>query len=435
MLKFTPLLLFIACTGADPIDEPTEPPDPVDTGDEPGGDDAAWHCIDRAWTATADGPDAWTVATEHYDLRWEGTQEEAEEAAKILEMAWLGMDEYWQANPGSSELLKVRFFADETAWADAILADGSDVPIGAGGYYWPPTKTAFFYRQPTIYYNHTLMIHEVVHQFHDLTGNPNNDLPSWYVEGLAEYLGRHDWDGRCGRLGRLPLVSRDDIADKALARWGSTSLSEVLDSSGPADRPLAWAFVRYMEAKHGEGWTKAREGADQALGPINDLFREELGDPDAYTRDFSGWLAAEQEIFEPVYLEWIHRRPDEVIGFAEGVSTIAPANDPTGTFAARMHWDSGYAGVLTGFTDSQNWTALFVTREGAVSSFVVTYNAVAWDGVSEVGAVADGASLRWDGTALSVGSARVPWDEPHTLNGGMAAYDAEVRFAEITVED
>ena len=50
-----------------------------------------------------------------------------------------------------------------------------------------------------------LLLHELVHQWQDAV-ETNGGLPVWYVEGLAEGLSRHHWDGACLQLRVRPLL-------------------------------------------------------------------------------------------------------------------------------------------------------------------------------------------------------------------------------------
>ena len=76
-----------------------------------------------------------------------------------------------------------------------LLAAGVQPPA-AGGYYHPSGRTAYAWRQPTIYFTRCLILHEATHQFHYLARTSNSvSLAFWYAEGLAEFLSRHYWDG------------------------------------------------------------------------------------------------------------------------------------------------------------------------------------------------------------------------------------------------
>lgn len=423
-------LLLVGCGAPDP-----ENREDRETAEDTGISDETsdWHCIDGSWSAESLGDARWRVTTKHYRLTWDGTAEEAEDAARILEMAWLGMRAYWDNTPDPAERLDIGVFADESTWAAALTADGIDVPWGAGGYYWPGNTTAYLHRQPTTYYTQTLLIHEAAHQFHDLATAGLSDLPSWYVEGIAESLGRHDWDGECGRIGRLPVVSRDDIAERALLELDTLDIDALVRSTGAQSRPLSYALVRYLEQTeaHAEAWRRVRSATDAGQEVLDDVFRAELGDPSSLAPGLEAWLATDQEALQPIYLEWLHRRPDLVVGWAPDVSSIAPALPAPESVAFRATWTQGYAGLVSGYSDTENWTALLIRRDGEVSSFVVTGGAVEWTSMGQATLAAGSTAVMWDGAALTVDGAEFPWSEPHPLNGGLALYASEVSFDEL----
>ena len=62
--------------------------------------------------------------------------------------------------------------------------------------------------QPTAYYRRHLLLHEGTHGFmNTLLGTCG---PGWYMEGVAELLGTHRWDGKQLTLGVMP-TSREDV--------------------------------------------------------------------------------------------------------------------------------------------------------------------------------------------------------------------------------
>jgi len=145
----------------------------------------------------AAAPEPIRVETEHYALLAETDRAEAEELGRVLEAAWPQLEAFFGAAPDldGDERLPVRFFATKESFAAGLRADGI-APPASGGYYHPPNRTAWLWRQPTIYNTRCLLLHEVTHQFHFLARTGNRSLPqNWYVEGLAEHLGRHEWDG------------------------------------------------------------------------------------------------------------------------------------------------------------------------------------------------------------------------------------------------
>ena len=76
----------------------------------------------------------------------------------------------------------------------------------------------FFMEQPSPYYRRHLMLHEGTHWFmYKLFGGGG---PTWYMEGMAELLGTHTWDGKVLKLGAMPARS-DDVP-----YWGRVRMIE-----------------------------------------------------------------------------------------------------------------------------------------------------------------------------------------------------------------
>ena len=88
------------------------------------------------------------------------------------------------------------------------------LPPFAHGFSWG--TVLWMYEQPSEYYRRHLLLHEGTHGFmNSLLGNCG---PTWYMEGMAEYLATHRWhDGRL-RLGYLPQ-SREEVP-----HWGRIRL-------------------------------------------------------------------------------------------------------------------------------------------------------------------------------------------------------------------
>lgn len=95
--------------------------------------------------------------------------------------------------------------------------------------------------QPSDYYRRHLMLHEGTHAFMQaILGGAG---PPWYMEGMAELLGTHEWrDGKL-RLGVMP-ASREDVP-----MWGRVKLirdAAAANQAWPLERVLAVDNVRGM---------------------------------------------------------------------------------------------------------------------------------------------------------------------------------------------
>ena len=146
------------------------------------------------------------IVSEHYVLHSDGPEDEAREFSRVLEEAWPQMLAFFGTPPklAKDERFRVRFFETVAEMQSAIVAGGGVAP-DAGGYYCPVARTSYAFRQPTRWYTRTLLIHEVVHQFH-LRGaatQTRGPPPAWWTEGIAEHVSHHTWDGTTLRLGFL----------------------------------------------------------------------------------------------------------------------------------------------------------------------------------------------------------------------------------------
>ncbi len=71
-------------------------------------------------------------------------------------------------------------------------------------------------RQKTDYYQRHLLLHEATHSF--MSTVLGSCGPGWYMEGMAELCGTHDWDGESLRLAVMP-PAREAVPD-----WGRIRL-------------------------------------------------------------------------------------------------------------------------------------------------------------------------------------------------------------------
>src|SRR5204862_5986000 len=128
----------------------------------------------------------------------------------------------------------------------AIRKAGGTPPGIAGGYYDPVSKTAYAWRQPTIWWTRGLLIHECAHQFHQLgRATAKTGMPVWYVEGVADHLAHHTWDGEHLRLGVVPMLSLEDWPTPAqnTVKSGGFHLEDIVENKAALDRPISMHLV------------------------------------------------------------------------------------------------------------------------------------------------------------------------------------------------
>lgn len=311
-------------------------------------------------------PDLVTVESTHYRISAETSSTDAEEMGRVLEAAWPLFAGFFDAEPELEDdaKLEVFFGATQQTFFARLKADGI-VPPKAGGYYSPKTRVAYLWRQPTIYNTRCLLIHEATHQFHYRSKTRNRSVPTtWYVEGLAEYLGRHHWDGENLAIGELPLLSLSDYSQKALASLdaGEVTLAEVVAGQA-GDRPLFFAIVRFLltasDGKYVKSFRRLSGKLDRG-GASPKLFGQTVGSPKRLEGKFHAWLATEQEPWRQIYNEWEGIGPGRVAGTAGGsiVSTCA-VKAPVTKIAADLEvpaTSNWIAGVLLHHTNGNDYT-------------------------------------------------------------------------------
>jgi hypothetical protein len=430
------------------------PPDAFrDDGGEPaadaGGDagrEPSPDCFDGPVAMREEGSRV-IATTAHYQLEAEADVARASDWARLLEAAFTQQTLMFEGAPEPARLpLRVKVFRDAAAFRAGLSADGIASVGEAGGYYEPSNETAYLYVQPTRYYTQVLLVHEAVHQIHDLTRTASS-LPFWYIEGIAEALSRHDWDGRCAHLAARPLLSQEDTpldAQTELAS-GGPSLTEVVSGAVVPSRPLAQMVFRYLMRADGGPLAPAfldfRRAVDRGTA-APDAFVSSFGAPTAQESAWRDFVAADQEPMAVVFVEWTHVDATRVIGRSPAVFSIARVKEPISRFELAFDAPEGTGwsgGVLLGYQDAGRWEALVVRSDGRLARFDVNGTAF-WNDVGAAPAAIDGGwrfevaytpgrvETRINGTPLSFATTLPPVSGPAIDSG-------EIRFTDIRWEE
>ncbi len=385
--------------------------------------------------------------TEHYVLDLALDEEEATELARLAETAWAAFGSYFPGDidDGGGQL-EAFVDATEAAWADRIAADGLGVPWGAGGFFHPATNRAYLYAQPTVYYTRQLFLHELGHQLH-AAARTSSDPPAWYVEGTAEFLSRHDWDGRCVRLGVVPLLTFEDMPADAVDDLDAEALDLPywVDDVGFPGRPLMLELFRYFEThtQRAPGWLAVRDAFDAGEAPDAQGIADLLGvDSLADIEDpFDAFVRQDPEPLEPIWLEWQHRTPTSVRGWSlGGAMSVARIKEPAQTLSVTVDSPSvmgGASGLLVAWDSADEHTAILVGGDGGVSRWHVSGGQVQW---TDLGAIPAPGS---DPVALAI-TGSDPGEARFSVNGsafsvpvtarpgaGLAVYDSDVLFDDL----
>jgi hypothetical protein len=404
------------------------------------------HCAASDPVVTAEGPGAYRVQTEHYDLYVEAGEARAAELGKLVESAYGELVERFEIAPptASGERLEGRYYATFDAFVAGMMADGVMASEEAAGYFDPGTRRFYVSDQPSPYYDQVLLLHEAVHQFHLLGRAAGTSLPFWYVEGLAEHLGRHDWDGACVRLGVLPTLSWEDLPADALAleQGAGLEVGAIVDGSAGPSRPAAWALTHFLDrgddGAHRAAFDAFRAQVDTTGDASLANFTALVGDPTQLGGSLSAWLPTSQEPMRPVYTEWTHVGPGEVVGESPGVFSIAVTRQSPAHFETRYAVPDAAAwsaGLVLGYDAPGEFSALVVDSTGALRTFTATNGGAVWGDAGTAPATLD------DGTGelvvdrapdgmlqVRINGAQLDFTSEATPRPGLAIHDARVRF-------
>lgn len=431
-------LIVAACT--------SEPKDStLDDSDLP--EDTEVDAIDGARSPYAGCTDAtpeveqlgadWEVRTRHYRLLLDRAvvdRDEAELLGRLAEAAWGAWELYFDASPAPSEPLELLLKPDDASFRAAVLADGDAVPGEAGGYFSLISGRSYLHAQPTVYYTRVLFLHELTHQFHELTRRTDEALPFWYVEGMAEYLGLHDWDGRCVTLGVRPLATQEDPWEIARSELRTGALPGWVEDDSFPSRPSLMTWWRYLETSVPAfvEWRLAADAGDASYADPEGVF-----DPAALAAPYEAWLEDDQLPFSIVFVEWLPLGEDRVDAWSVVSSALRAKAGPSAGFGVThsVPDGAGLGGVLVAYDSPQAHTAVLVDAGGLVYAFEVDGSSGAW---TELGAVPEPTGpIAWtvahDGDTALVTVDGVPFSVPSDTAPatGLALYDATVSFTEI----
>lgn len=270
--------------------------------------------------ATHPGPcagDPVHVATEHYEIEWEGTQAEADEARRLLECAYDELATFFAATP--KDRLRVRVFRDEKARLEGAWSDGITIPAQSRhASFSEATRTAYVAKLDGAPATRAGLLYAACLQFHSLSKSQNLDIGrTWHAWGIALDFSRSTWDGEKLVAFAQPRVEPVDLPGLALLAMGPGDVDlrklAVADVVEPA---LTWGLAAMC--LHGGHEPYRAAFRRYALGDTGtklgtDDFLRALGAQKKVVKDLRTFLVASQTPFEAVG-DWEDRGGAGIVG-------------------------------------------------------------------------------------------------------------------------
>ncbi len=170
---------------------------------------------------------------EHIRIRGNVPEEWVETAAELARALYPRLKTHFEKEPRKRELpLQLVLYPDRRSFIEGMRAAGHKDPKHArlGGFTDWQNGISRVWLQTDAFHTRRLVIHELVHQFHDKCQSParRGKGAFWYREGLAEWFGWHRRVGLDVRFGTLDAVARggtrsqvfERIADASYSPWG-----------------------------------------------------------------------------------------------------------------------------------------------------------------------------------------------------------------------
>ncbi len=314
----------------------------------------------------------------HYEVRSEGEPAEAREWLRVLEAAWPQFVDYFGAEPRlkPEERMQVLLYNSHAAYKAGCEADGVGDP-GGGGFYAFRTSKAYFFRQPSAYYTRALMIHECAHQFHHRL-HGNQLMASWYVEGVAEDLAQHTWDGERLQTAIVAPISLENYPAQALELVSRPEfdLNQWKEDAGGIERPVGMHLVRLLrtEKSYARRFANARRRLDDGQRIQKAEWVASFGAVDALEAALRRLIAENQQPFLVSFVDWDSRRLDwvenkplfELRGTASGVVSAARTREQAQwlEFEVGFPAQGGRVGAQLDWLATNDHTVLLVTAGG-----------------------------------------------------------------------
>lgn len=306
------------------------------------------------------------VGTRHYDISVEGGMDPAD-VGNMLEQLYSRLQTYFGTEPPGR--LAIGIYATREQWARALQADGQWVPPQAGGYYAPQTRKAYLWLQPTPYFTRQLILHEATHQFHWLTSTGNRDPnATWYTEGLAEYFGMHNWDGRRLETGVIPAMTLEDYPATAIKDFESVGgdLDRIFSF---VSRPASWAMVHFLIANYPEqfrAFSRRLDRGEDSSAAFRKVFGSDLA---KFSGPCRAWIRDHAQPWEIVWTSWQQRGESMESDSSSVALTVMKTVCPTLTVELQSLSRGGTAGLVFGYRSPEDFYMFQVQSTSQVAVY------------------------------------------------------------------
>ena len=295
--------------------------------------------------------------SKHYDIQLECDLDPLE-TGKLLDSLHDQLSDYFGRAP--RQRLRVEIHGSHEQYLEA-LERANQVYTGGGGVYSPEMKTAWLCVQPSQQYTRQLLLHEATHQFHFLVATGNRQVKAfWYMEGLAEYIGMHNWDGNRLQLGVVPAVTLEDYPAQALALWEEIDwdLAGVMAGRIEVQRPAAWAWVHFLINRDVRKFRRFSAKLDRQADPMR-AYVDVFGAVSTRTGEqLKEWIETHQQPWQDVWTAWQPRGAS--IEGQSGRVGICTLGLPVREFQTEIRPIEGVfkAGVVFGYQNPQEFFIL-----------------------------------------------------------------------------
>jgi hypothetical protein len=285
------------------------------------------------------------------------------------------------ARPRSEGRLKFRMDRDAEARRTALLEAGLAAPsVAEPAWFSPEDRGLYAFRGESDVFARMMVVYGAVLQFHGTCKPKNLDLDvAWYVQGLAQAMCVHAWDGKRAEFAVKPRLCVIDYPSRAIEALGGKRFGEDLwNEERMKDPYVNWAAVRFAlfdgDAKYRAKFQRLALGHTGSKMSGREFLRS-LGREKDVTEEFRTWLVGAQHPLAVVHGDWEDRPDGRIEGgpSKEGELAAVVLREPRAHLAARLnaHKDERLVkAVLLGWEDERNYVLGHVAPPYFVVEFV-----------------------------------------------------------------